>query len=534
MTPVGLLERFQQSAGALRGVAPREVGSPPWDGTFAATIRAAHKPQPGRETPGDAPRPQPRLPDDGSEPAPAAERPPTEAAPQLVSSGTLGEQGHQTAAPPGNASPMTVESVGQTADEGQPAADTIATPTVASAPAQQGALDWSAVGSSILWRLGRNVLTFSGVQRAAAPSGAAAPPGAPGQPRPLAEARLPDGATSEAPLPMPQRVAIRALPLPAGPDTDAPTGSSAERGRGDTAATPRQLVPSTSDVPEARPPALDVPGRPPRDERIPGVEGRSPEQPVPVHGGARASSPAAEVVRFLVPEADSGKPPDRGRLSGEPIVVERAERGGDRPVHLAPLEPAEVMFRSARVVDAHDSLAQRLVGDTGETEPASPVERLTRVLASTAGPRTSYLKLQLEPPQLGQIRLEVRLNQDGLSIRVQAESPAVRDVLADRAGDLRTALEQQGLHVDRLSVEVRAFASNANGGSEETNQRQAGDHGQSASHEQSNSHSEWSRRAGDWGNDPGAGGEAAFEPQPSQAEADDVLVTTESSVDVFV
>lgn len=48
--------------------------------------------------------------------------------------------------------------------------------------------------------------------------------------------------------------------------------------------------------------------------------------------------------------------------------------------------------------------------------------------------------------------IDVRLEQDGLRIKVRTQTRAAGELLAERAAQLKAALEQQGIHVERFEV----------------------------------------------------------------------------------
>jgi flagellar hook-length control protein FliK len=89
------------------------------------------------------------------------------------------------------------------------------------------------------------------------------------------------------------------------------------------------------------------------------------------------------------------------------------------------------------------------------------------------------LLLQLDPPELGQVRIDVRLHQQLLTLRIDAQTTAGQQALQSRLGDLRSALEQQGLQLGHVSVELRP-ATGPEHQFQDTHQQQGwGSHGES-------------------------------------------------------
>lgn len=91
-----------------------------------------------------------------------------------------------------------------------------------------------------------------------------------------------------------------------------------------------------------------------------------------------------------------------------------------------------------------------------ETKEASAFERLVRSIRLQTGLRSSSARLQLYPPELGRVRVDVRLAGEHVEIDVRTETDAARETLAYRTHELKTALEHHGIHVDRLDVAVHA------------------------------------------------------------------------------
>jgi len=91
---------------------------------------------------------------------------------------------------------------------------------------------------------------------------------------------------------------------------------------------------------------------------------------------------------------------------------------------------------------------------TQETDaaPRSAFEQLVRAIRLQTGPKHSSAQLQLHPPELGRVRVDVRMEGDQIQMDVRTETDAARELLTRRAAELRTALEQHGIFVDRFDV----------------------------------------------------------------------------------
>lgn len=82
---------------------------------------------------------------------------------------------------------------------------------------------------------------------------------------------------------------------------------------------------------------------------------------------------------------------------------------------------------------------------SGDPDPPAP-----RGLNRERG--ISRLRLTLDPPELGEIRLDLTLRGGVLRASFQAAAPGAAEALRSGLGGLRSALEKRGLRVGELSV----------------------------------------------------------------------------------
>jgi flagellar hook-length control protein FliK len=84
----------------------------------------------------------------------------------------------------------------------------------------------------------------------------------------------------------------------------------------------------------------------------------------------------------------------------------------------------------------------------------TPFERLVRSLRMQVGQRYSTARMRLNPPELGEVRVDVHLRGDAVELEVRTTDEAARRIVAGRAEQLRSALEQGGVTVRRFDVMV--------------------------------------------------------------------------------
>jgi flagellar hook-length control protein FliK len=68
--------------------------------------------------------------------------------------------------------------------------------------------------------------------------------------------------------------------------------------------------------------------------------------------------------------------------------------------------------------------------------------------------RGGALRVQLEPPALGKVQIEVQADSGGVSARLEVQTPAARQTLLDNISLLHDAIGQTGATVNRIEVEV--------------------------------------------------------------------------------
>jgi flagellar hook-length control protein FliK len=81
------------------------------------------------------------------------------------------------------------------------------------------------------------------------------------------------------------------------------------------------------------------------------------------------------------------------------------------------------------------------------------VERVARAFRF-AESRDGVVRLRLSPPELGSVRLEIRLLGGGLAARFEAETPMAKSILVDNLPLLRDRLAEQGVRLEQFDVEL--------------------------------------------------------------------------------
>lgn len=88
-----------------------------------------------------------------------------------------------------------------------------------------------------------------------------------------------------------------------------------------------------------------------------------------------------------------------------------------------------------------------------DVDAARLLKRVARALAS-AQERDGEIRLRLSPPELGSLRLELRVDGGAVVARLHAETEGARAALLDNLPLLRERLSEQGLRIERFDVEL--------------------------------------------------------------------------------
>jgi flagellar hook-length control protein FliK len=109
---------------------------------------------------------------------------------------------------------------------------------------------------------------------------------------------------------------------------------------------------------------------------------------------------------------------------------------------------------------AHDNA----LGSTsvGESVAKSDVRSIPQYVVHQVGRRLgmavkrgeNHVRLQLKPPHLGSIQLDLAMKGNGVRIAMVAENQYVKDIMVSHVNELREALVEQGVELQKIDVEI--------------------------------------------------------------------------------
>jgi len=279
--------------------------------------------------------------------------------------------------------------------------------------------------------------------------------------------------------PVTPAVAAKVQPTPGNPaaiDTETqasqePTGSGAKVVAASTiqvSATAKSINKSNTDAPQeekssptASVNSLDQLSDEPGETRVDATQ----ELPQPAHDQRPASSndnqaaPPLDPGSALPQLADSGATPAASDLSAalpaatttptvdvSPSITTATETN---PItSAAPQQrsrlPAELLSQTANTQTRHPSV---------EIDATRLLNRVARAFTA-AQERDGEIRLRLSPPELGSLRLDVRVQDGVLVARLQTETDAARTAIIDNLPALRDRLSEQGVRIERFDVDL--------------------------------------------------------------------------------
>jgi flagellar hook-length control protein FliK len=103
-----------------------------------------------------------------------------------------------------------------------------------------------------------------------------------------------------------------------------------------------------------------------------------------------------------------------------------------------------------------DNLAQQLPGFSAPIDDAPLAGQVVRGLSAMVNQRGGTMNLRLDPPDLGQLRIQMTVTRGVVTAEFHPTTPQAHDLLERNLAALRSTLEGQGLTVERLNVHVAA------------------------------------------------------------------------------
>jgi flagellar hook-length control protein FliK len=155
------------------------------------------------------------------------------------------------------------------------------------------------------------------------------------------------------------------------------------------------------------------------------------------------------------PPAPSAQVPVRALpmavVEGAPESVPPVRSEGGRASSAADVRRSEMFSSAARSAQS--------AAPAPDTDRVEFVERLMKAARITMLKGQSRLKMTLNPPHLGSLRVDLAVRDHVLNGTLRTETAAARDMILSHLQSLKDQLEGQGIHVGSFDVNVdQAFA----------------------------------------------------------------------------
>ena len=88
-------------------------------------------------------------------------------------------------------------------------------------------------------------------------------------------------------------------------------------------------------------------------------------------------------------------------------------------------------------------------------QPSVLLEKLAGRMVMMLQKGQTTMRLQLQPPELGQLRIDLAVDGRSVPATIIAENSQVQQILGSQGGDLKQSLADQGFHLDQFDVWVQ-------------------------------------------------------------------------------
>jgi flagellar hook-length control protein FliK len=180
------------------------------------------------------------------------------------------------------------------------------------------------------------------------------------------------------------------------------------------------------------------------------------------------------------PKADAIKPPvvakpDQAAAAVEAVAVPQVQLAKDSAKVELSAKPKTDAIGSTSATSKNSATLDRLAARamrSGESDSTSNspaidknrfVQRVEGALRA-AQQRDGRIQVRLSPPELGNLRIELTVQNGVMHAKVEAETPAARNALLDNLPALRDRLAQQDIRVEKFEVDLRRDFNGSTGG----------------------------------------------------------------------
>ena len=142
-----------------------------------------------------------------------------------------------------------------------------------------------------------------------------------------------------------------------------------------------------------------------------------------------------------------GRPADHRMLRPEGDAVKAVESVNDAKNTVTPVDNSSGAPKSAARLFTPEPRAE------ARTLPAYVLNQVSRQIIRSHQNGMNQLELQLKPPHLGRLQMQIIHSGDTIRVSIVTEQMAAREILMSHAGELRTHLTEQGMRVEKIDIQ---------------------------------------------------------------------------------
>lgn len=148
-----------------------------------------------------------------------------------------------------------------------------------------------------------------------------------------------------------------------------------------------------------------------------------------------------------------------GQSLGEQMQAQRAQataaQDGQPLIFAHQLDSSQSTATGSTAQASTDPSMIRLPSGTMVPE-GTAMDQMIAHFAMSRRLETSTVNLRLHPQELGELRMEIKVEQDNIKAHIIAQTPHAQEMIDRHLPRLREALEQQGLHLAQVEVTLAA------------------------------------------------------------------------------
>lgn len=194
-----------------------------------------------------------------------------------------------------------------------------------------------------------------------------------------------------------------------------------------------------------------------------------------------AVTAAAQSIQPQNAESETGGEQAKGESSSAaPLNATTAQAGNSTANSAAFTLPDAQAGESRLPVSPAGNTPQQVAANAAQAQPigvqddadAVNTARLTRGLANAVQQRGGAITLRLTPPEMGTVRIQMQITGTNVIASFHAESASAQTLLTQQLSQLRSALENHGMNVEKLSVQPMASTAQSQNASQNQNDNQ--------------------------------------------------------------